>query len=317
MVRFVISITTLPDRFVHIKPVIKSILKHNENDIDKLYICLPYGNVSQKTIDKVIPRNSNVVKLIRCRDYGPITKIAGVLNYEKDPDTLILTLDDDTIITDNIVKIFKRKAKKYPHACLSMSGWCYGNAPFMYQIVIANDKDVKVDWIQGVHGILYRRKFINKKELLGFMRKDKLLFKNDDHKIAAYLESKNVKRISLNYNPVNYFKNYIPSSSVNPISGGNSFYDSILFWNNVKTISDKFNKKKYYRHNYDSSKSPIFLAILSLLLLIFVVFAGYYVKCNYDMNGWIILLFGILLIFCIVFPVAYYYKHNYFLHTTK
>lgn len=250
MVRFVVSITTLPDRVPYIKPVIKSILKNNP-EIDKLYICLPHGDVKKKDI----PPTTDKVRVIRCKDYGPITKIVGVLDYEKDPDTLILTLDDDVIVTRKIIGVLKRKSKQYPRAALSFSGWCYGSFPFNYQLVITNEKDAYVDWVQGVHGILYKRSFVDKEEMLKFRKNNKLLFKNDDHKIAGYLESKGINRISINRNPVNYFKNYMPASCVNPISGG-SITKSMKFWRDVKTISEDY-KNSNGNNNHISYSPPI------------------------------------------------------------
>jgi len=82
MTRFVVSITTLPKRLPYIKPVIDYILKNNK--IDKLYICLPFGKVSKKHV----PKETGILKVIRCKDYGPITKILGVLDYEKDPNKI-------------------------------------------------------------------------------------------------------------------------------------------------------------------------------------------------------------------------------------
>ena len=274
MVRFVISLTTLPKRLPYIKPVIASIIKKNP-DIDKLYICLPFGDVKEK----YIPKDTDIVKVIRCEDYGPITKIVGCLDYETDPDALILTLDDDVIVTQNLTKIFKYKAKKYPNAALSMSGWCYGSYPFNYQIVINNDKDVNVDWIQGVHGILYKRSFLNKEELLNFESDIKLLFKNDDHKISAYLDSKGIDRVSIDECPVDYYVNYTPSSRIDPISGG-SISKSLQFWTDVKTISEYFKSKGYYRRCYNCGDSVISIVGLFILLGLFFILLlfgyGYY-----------------------------------------
>lgn len=310
MVRFVVSITTLPDRVPYIKPVIKSILKHN-SEIDKLYICLPYGKVKEKDI----PPDTDKLEVIRCKDYGPITKIVGVLPYETDPDTLILTLDDDVIVTRKIVGVLKNKAKEYPDAALSFSGWCYGSFPFNYQLAITNDKDVPVDWVQGVHGILYRRSYIDKEEILQFRKDNKLLFKNDDHKIAGYLESKGIKRISINRNPVNYFKNYTPASCVNPISGG-SISKSFKFWKDVKTISEEFKRCGYYYRCYSYTESTIFIVGSFALLVALIVAAGILLGYRYDMLSWWLVVGLVILSLLILYGLIHYqYKEKYILDT--
>ena len=311
MVRFVISMTTLPGRVQYIKPVIDSILRHN-GEIDKLYICLPRGKVPKHHI----PPNTRKVEVIRCKDYGPITKIVGVLDRETDPDTLILTLDDDIIVTKNIVRLFRNKARKYPDAALSMSGWCYGSYPFNYQIALTNKKDVPVDWIQGVHGILYHRSFLDKKELLRFERHNKLLFKNDDHKIAAYLESKGINRISINKNPVDYLKDYGPASGIDPISGG-SFFKNLEFWKDIKTISEDFKERGYYYRCYSCTQSTVFLVGIFVFLGILIILAGWLLGYKYDLLCiWyfvLLVLVAIIILFCLF---HYHYKKRYILTTT-
>lgn len=311
MPRFVISLTTLPKRLPYIQPVIDSIIKHNPT-IDRLYICLPYGNVKKK----YIPKENNIIKVIRCHDYGPITKILGCLDYETDPNTLILTLDDDIIVSQNLTRLFLKKSKIHPNAALSMSGWCYGSYPFNYQIIIDNTEDVSVDWIQGVHGILYKRSFINKKEILKFESKNKLLFKNDDHKISAYLFTKGIKRISINSNPVEYFKNFTPASRVNPISG-DSFYSSVNFWNNVMSISSEFKKKGYYGKYYSVTYSVIFLAIMFLILAILIpgisICAFYYFGCL----DWKVVVISLFITALIVMVLFKFYKSRYILNTSN
>jgi len=311
MTRFVISMTTLPKRLPHIGPVIDSILKFNP-DIDKLYICLPYGDVNKKHI----PSDTEKLKVIRCKDYGPITKILGVLEYETDPNTLILTLDDDTLIKKNVTKILKHKSKLYPNAALSFSGWCYGIFPVKYQIVLDNTRDAKVDWIQGVHGILYQRKFMDLDEILNFELNHPLLFKNDDHRIAAYLESKHIDRISINRNPTDYFKNYAPVSGIDAISG-NSPSKSVKFWMNVAEVCDYLKQRGFYYRTYDNGCSVIFVVIMFLILGILLISLGLLTLYCYGILDWLYIIILILIIIFFVCVLVNRYKKNKFLKVEK
>jgi hypothetical protein len=311
MVRFVISITTLPKRLPHIKPVIKSILKTNP-EVDKVYLCLPYGDCDVKHI----PTNSNKFHVIRCKDYGPITKILGVLDYETDPDTLILTLDDDVIVTNNIIKLFKKKAKLYPRSALSLSGWCYGSFPWKYQLIMSNKKDLYVDWVQGVHGILYRREFIDKKEVLKFETRHPLLFKNDDHRISAYLESKGISRISINHNPIKYFRNYGPASGIDAISGG-TLSKSIKFWSNVDEVCCYMKKKGYYYRHSSCTYSIFFIIMIFIFLALILFLAGYLgLYCCNRINKYYII--GLVLLVLLIIIISFkIYKNYYFLQTDQ
>ena len=87
--------TTLPSRLNHLTKTIRSILRQTA-PLDVLYIHMPL--LTLKGLEYDIPLGfldftkgfrTNVV-INRCKeDFGPITKIAPVLDLEKDPDTYI------------------------------------------------------------------------------------------------------------------------------------------------------------------------------------------------------------------------------------
>ena len=85
-----------------------------------IYACIPY--TSKKYGDYKIPGGwdfpSNV-KIVRCKDYGPITKLIGCLEWETDPDTMIITIDDDQEYNKDIVLENVTQAVKFPDYCLS------------------------------------------------------------------------------------------------------------------------------------------------------------------------------------------------------
>jgi len=203
------------------------------------------------------------VILNRCSvDYGPITKFAPVLDIEKDLDTYILTFDDDIIVHRDVVKRLKEKSVKYPNACLAFSGICVGSFPFPFHYVIDNTYDCPVDWIQGVHVVAYKRKFFTTlNELITFgddtPLKNELLF-NDDHRISAYLASKNISRISIGYNIRDYLFRYRDGQD-----DALSSRRFTLLTEHCKII-DYFSKNRLYNHTYKITRSLFFYFVLGI-----------------------------------------------------
>lgn len=261
--RCVGSMTTLPKRLQKIRKNILSIL---DTDIDFLYLNVPHETIhGEKYIIPDFLQDLDRVKIVRCVDYGPITKILPVLDIEQDPDLCIITFDDDMLVDKKVVKILQRKARKYPDSCVGFSGACAGSFPFIYHWANTNRTDMRVDWLEGVHCVLYRRKFLDKNEMLKFGKQIRhLLDKNDDHWISSYLASKNIPRISIGYNPELYFKE-TSLKYINPLC---KRYINLI-WEHISIIRYFFNLGIYKeKQDWTHSMGFIFVVVISLGLII-------------------------------------------------
>lgn len=256
----VASLTTLPQRLPYIRDVLNCLLKQTQ-PLDKIYLNIPYETLKglKYTITPDLNEyfTKNRISIQRCKDYGPITKLIPTLYAETDPETVIITFDDDVYISRYTVEKLLEKSKMYPNAVLSFSGFCVGDFPFKYQILSNNKVDKEVDWVQGVHSILYIRKFLNPEELL----KDvpNILKKHDDHLVSSYLAKKGIPRISIGYDCKEYFMIFSNVSTLDAISSTPSFLYEIL------QIVNKFSSEGVY----NKSSSPY--DSISLYLLLFVV----------------------------------------------
>lgn len=273
--RIIGSMTTLPGRFDTIRKPIESILSQTI-PLDILYLHIPQKTLKgdlyniPNDFENSFQHIKTTTKLVlnRCNnDYGPITKLYPVLELEKDNDTCIITFDDDIIVQPHLVSMYIEKVKMYPNACLALSGVCIGNFPFHFQFAIDNPTDTQVDWIQGVHTVLYRRGFFNH-DLLQFgdnYLKQELQF-NDDHRISAYLASKNISRISLGYHIQSYLRIYTDNQD-----------DALSMrrFNLVKEhskIIQHFSKLGLYYRTYSITRSIIFIPISIILITILTFF---------------------------------------------
>lgn len=274
--RLVGSMTTVPSRVDKLYKTIQTILDQTE-PLDVLYINIPYKSrkgaqyPDPEDFDDRFDPNKYKTKIVvnRCKDHGPLTKLAPTLSLETNPETRILTFDDDLYIGPDVVSIHKQKLKEYPNACLCFSGVCAGSFPFVFQFVINNKKDTQVDWIQGVHVPVYKRSFFGTEQELVTFGDDTplrdLLVWNDDHRISAYLESKNIPKISIDKPITDHFM-FFPHHK-----DGLSGRILSLVSEHAKIIN-YYKKAGYYYRNYSKFFSIGMLVVYLALSTIFIWF---------------------------------------------
>jgi len=71
-------------------------------------------NETFENLDSIEALKNPLVKVHRCRDWGPITKLLGTLETEKDPDTLIVVVDDDHVYPRHLTQTMKQWAADEP-----------------------------------------------------------------------------------------------------------------------------------------------------------------------------------------------------------
>lgn len=266
------TMTTLPSRLNLLKKPILSILRQTV-PLDVLYIHMPL--VTLKGLQYDIPLNfldfsigfHTKVVINRCKeDFGPITKLAPVLDLETDPDTYIFSFDDDVMVHRNLIRKYISKIVEHPNACLSLSGVCAGRFPSFYQLISKNKEDHPIDWIEGVHTVAYKRSFFETcNDLVSFEGESpikKYLVTNDDHRISAYLSSRNIKRISMGY---------VAKDNIFKILDTNSSPDALSARGFLTLMKEHFLIVKYFRSKelYTQYSKSYYSA--SFLILCFVL----------------------------------------------
>nr|QBK92935.1 MAG: glycosyltransferase [Pithovirus LCPAC403] len=197
--RIVVSFTTIPSRIKNIPRLIKQ-LEHQTLIPDAIYFNLPYRSLREgKEYPKFkLPDTFLNVIVNRCDDVGPLTKILPTLEKETNPETIIITIDDDIIYKRNIFEKLVEASLGSDHTAYSFSGWQYQHwtgfgkegsnmLPFYtYQGV--------TDIVHGVSGVAYKRKFFGE----DFHPIDEC-FLVDDVLISTYLSLHNITMIKLLY----------------------------------------------------------------------------------------------------------------------
>lgn len=106
--RLVVCLSTSPKRLSKISDVLNNMLKQSLCP-DVIYVFIPkiFKRTNETYNQELINKYNNLSPIIKCTivdtDYGPITKILPVINYEKDPRTIAVSIDDDTIYDINML----------------------------------------------------------------------------------------------------------------------------------------------------------------------------------------------------------------------
>lgn len=215
MVRVVATYTTIPNRYDILYQSIQSLQKQTRPP-DCIYLTIPQRSVR---LNKEYPMLPEIIEekctvLYIDTDYGPITKLYGALMSESDPETLILSCDDDCIFEANHLQTLLDHQIKHPNSAIGSSGALIGAGVVflsihraVHQIILPNSftsynippEGRNVDILFGCSGILYSRKFFPVRQelydkLFQYALRHHSIFCNDNILIAGYLSRYNISR---------------------------------------------------------------------------------------------------------------------------
>jgi len=193
--RIVVSLTTSPRRISKIKPVIDCIMLQTIKP-DKIYLNLPYiFKRDDSTFEDPLPDfilNNSLIYINWCDDIGPATKILPTIEHEKDPETLILSIDDDTYYPPKLLETFITFSKVYPDACITGSSFIEDR-----KRRLPTDKyGTYVQLLEGFSGVLYKQKFLKNINKTG-LNKNKSCYLADDFYLSNELLKQNIPIIKI------------------------------------------------------------------------------------------------------------------------
>lgn len=292
--RVVVTYTTIPGRYDDLYRSVRSILDQTVKP-DAIYIGIPkiskrlkkeYPPLSKELLGLVEEKSITIVE--SPHDYGPATKIFGALHSEIDPDTLILSCDDDVIFEKNhlevLVNLYKLQKEKGIRGAITGTGILLKKGlPFLsivsslqpfnaYKGISGFDIPEggrNVDLVFGVSGVLYERSMFPEKdklhdELFAYALEDDDIFMNDDILISAYLEKNSIKRRI--YNGIPTVKH---NHATDALSGD---FFKMLF--RSKSALDKMMSKGWIRElePLNMEESPTVRVYFVLILILIMIF---------------------------------------------
>ncbi len=251
-------LSTIPSRLEKNEHVIKALIKNNPKNI---YLSIPeYSKREDKPyilpewLNKYMSGSDAIVKIVRCKDYGPATKFMGIIEQKVDidPDHYIVIIDDDfeynNLLLDNFIYEIEKKEKKYGTD----------------NIVLSYDVSGTSKAVMGYAGIIMKRKMLDGIE---HFKNTKECFTTDDAYLTAFLREKNatIERpfvfrpfaLTLSKTPTSVYdlffnirKMNIPGTlkDTNPISPGEFDLNNAMCYNSL--IKNRLeNKLKTYLKN--------------------------------------------------------------------
>ena len=278
--RVVGSLTTIPSRIGQIEKTLASI-SNQSYKLDAVYLNIPYTSQREDT-DYLIPDTvTEYCHVIRCQDYGPITKLVGALLSEQDSDTVIITFDDDKIYPEELVGKLVSKHRIDNDCAIGSAGFKIGTFPFYMSLSYNENEHNKrwytfnvdssgesVDVLLGSPGVLYLRSFFPELDhiakLLRYPTKDDIFYRNDNVVISGFLSQRGIKR--------KVYKMPRVDDSENTLQRSKSDYVFSL----IKAIH-RARKEEMFKKQVDYTRSktvtyPV-LVVLGIIILFSILFS--------------------------------------------
>lgn len=203
--KVIVTLSTVPKRLlaksngenVGIQPGLQTILEQTNVDYE-VHLNIPYTyqykKINLPTWLVEWQKKYTHLKVFRTFDFGPITKIYPTIQRTSDPDTIIITVDDDLFYNDGFITAHLEARKNYPGCALGFAGITSieDNVVGRYHFASTLPEDVRVRMLEGYKTISYERRFFTEEF-------DEFAFSHwaDDVAISAYLGYKNIKKIAL------------------------------------------------------------------------------------------------------------------------
>lgn len=220
--RLVVSLTTIPSRLERIEPTLRSL---SEQSIQPaaIYLNLPRESRREKTaytVPAFVERYSQVRVNWCDQDWGPATKLFGVLGRETDPATCIVTVDDDKQYHSEMIADYLHYAPLLPQCALGRRGWILRRPeltwPNMSYLPKTREirKPVSVDVLTGVGSVLYRRGFFQD-DVMDYSGYPPEAFFVDDICLCGYLARRKIPRVLIP-STLNAFHHTVTDTATDP-----------------------------------------------------------------------------------------------------
>jgi hypothetical protein len=199
-----VGIAVVPGREQTLHHVIQSMDWQEHKDFDvHVFLCEKYlrfeTGFTQKDADELA--DSLGVSVHLTGDFGPLTKLAGLLIHTKAE--RLVTADDDCSYSRDWLAHLHNLSQRYTEDAVGLRGRRFGSEDLSYRKSVIResarlDEDEQVDLVTGVGGWCYRRGFFGDdfiERWLDAVEANPYIFFNDDIWVSGYLADNGIKRI--------------------------------------------------------------------------------------------------------------------------
>lgn len=203
--RVVCSLTTSPQRLSYVEDVLQCLLQQVVLP-DRIYLNIPHTYTrtgeSYDTMKLMHLQNlSSRIHILRSEDYGPITKVIPTALRETDPETVIISVDDDIYYPPTMIGTLLAYDSAFQGGCAISNRTFSTYLQSIFEMTVPLDgcnlPYLKAWFVEGFSGVLYRRKHLHVDELLRDSRLCKECFRGDDFVISNMLARNDIPVRSL------------------------------------------------------------------------------------------------------------------------
>jgi LAS superfamily LD-carboxypeptidase LdcB len=210
----IISLTTVPERLneshdTAIMSTIKSLCEQDDEDYEIHFNIPEIYNITQEPY--IIPDwlHSFVLKyphlrIFRTKDFGPPTKLVPTLNRIKNPETILLVVDDDLVYHKDMIKEHRKYQDMLKDCAICYDGreavdnTKFGDLRDAWIACVTEIREVYI--MQHYKSVSYKRKLFNQDFFDRFLGKTL----SDDVLISRFLNAYKVKIFVVPYEPENH-----------------------------------------------------------------------------------------------------------------
>lgn len=156
-----------------------------------------------------LEKQNSKLKIFRCEDYGPPTKIIPTISRTSDPESFIIVFDDDHAYEKDVIQRHLTKHEKYKDCVLGFAGLCSDDPNLYFCTSVKQDAEVQI--MEHYKSVSYKRKYFKEDFFEEFVGESW----NDDVLLGAYMGKHNIKKIVLNYE---HETNFHPRANSYPIA---------------------------------------------------------------------------------------------------
>ena len=197
----VVCLTTIPSRLPYLSKTLKSLMAQTYK-AKQIRLHLPTRSKREQKPYEIPEELLQLqsLKIIRCEDYGPATKLLPALNDFKSDEKLLI-VDDDYIYPEDLIENFYNLSGQYPDIAITSSGWVVPNdltdrhstwhesfnllPPTPLKCTRVKEPQ-EIDILRGCGGYLVRPEFFNLTEIFDYSNAPEAAFFVDDVWISAH-----------------------------------------------------------------------------------------------------------------------------------
>jgi hypothetical protein len=189
----IISFTTTPYRIDKLQDTL-TCLSNQTFKPRQIYLSIPH-RFKRDDSEYIIPewmQNYPNLTILRTEDYGPATKLLGALEKgEIKPNTILVTVDDDTCYPPHTVLQLATRAKRYPQAALGYSGveLFFGGNKDGVKFIDFDNQPAKI--LEGWGAVAYRPHFFDQ-SIFEIASAPSYCYNSDDMFISFHLTKNHI-----------------------------------------------------------------------------------------------------------------------------